>query len=118
MIAANSGCLPSQPAGHRPAYVAFAVLTRDFNSAPVEATTLEYGRADSGSQNQAAGNHVVQRLLFFGDAGENVADVKRGLSRNDLSEKSTRSSAEADAIAVDVGDDEIHYLFADRGLPI
>src|SRR6267154_1732567 len=54
----------------------------------------------SGAEHQAAGDHVMEGLLFFGDAGEDVADTER------------------DAIPLEIGDDHVQYFFPNRALPI
>src|SRR5713226_4618733 len=60
----------------------------------------------------------MQGLLFFRNAGEDVADAKGNDPGDDLGEVAAGSAREGDTIAVEIGDDEAHDLFADGGLPV
>src|ERR1700720_2633120 len=74
--------------------------------------------AGSRAENQAAGDHVVEGLLFFGDSREDVTDAKRNEPGDDLREESAGSARKGDALAVEVGDDQAHHFFADGALPV
>jgi hypothetical protein len=72
----------------------------------------------SAAEDEAAGDHVVEGLLFFGDTGEDITDEERNESGDDLREESARSARKGDGVTVEVGDDQAHHFFADGALPV
>ena len=72
----------------------------------------------SGAENQTAGDHIVESLLFFCDAGKDVADSKRDEAGDEFGEVAARGATEGNAIALKIGDDEVHHFFPDRALPV
>ena len=71
----------------------------------------------SGSKDEATGDHVMESLLFFRDAGEDIADAKRDEAGDQFSEIAARGTSEGNAVALKVGHDEIHHFPSDRALP-
>jgi hypothetical protein len=73
-------------------------------------------RGLSSAQDQAAGEHVVQRLLSFREAGKDVNE-REDRTENHFWEIASRRSREGDALAIQVRDVELQDSFARRGLP-
>src|SRR5580704_829549 len=69
------------------------------------------------AQDQAAADHVVQRLLFFGETGHEVADGERDPVGDDFAEVAGGGAAEADALSSQIGHDQPQDPFAQGRLP-
>jgi hypothetical protein len=72
----------------------------------------------SGAEDQATGDHVVEGLLFFGDAGENVANAKGNELGNESRKVAAGGASKGNATALEIGDHETHRFLANGALPI
>src|SRR5580692_10716861 len=65
---------------------------------------------------QAARDHIVQRLLLFGESSHDVSDQKRK-TRNELGEVTTGGTCKRNSIAFKIRDVESQRLFTKCCLP-
>jgi len=72
----------------------------------------------SRAEDEAAGDDVVESLLFFGDACEDEADAEGDEFGDESGEVAARGASEGDTIAFKIGHDKIHYFFSDCALPL
>src|SRR6266478_7533635 len=68
-------------------------------------------------ENQAAREHVVDRLFLLGEAGEDVAHAERDETGNDFPEVTPGSPRKCDWPAPQIGDFQAEHLFPNRTLP-
>src|SRR5580700_4817380 len=68
------------------------------------------------SEDQAACDHVVQRLLLFRESRHDVADTEWNHSSDDLGEKSSAGARERDWPTLRIGNDKPQRHFAERPL--
>ena len=57
-----------------------------------------------GAEHQATGDHVVEGLFTFGEAGKDVADAQRDEAGDDFGEVAAGGPSEGDAVPVEIGD--------------
>jgi hypothetical protein len=70
------------------------------------------------TEHQAAGQHVVQRLLFLGERRHDISDESGDQVGEHLAEVPSRGTTEADALACHIGHHQAERLFPESGLPL
>src|ERR1700690_1429343 len=68
------------------------------------------------SQNQCAGDHVMQRLFFLRECGHDIADGERNHSADDFREEAATSVPDRQRLPLQAGLPKRHRYFAECGL--